>query len=135
MPSTNFPPFLVLGKVSVPVAGTPVGLLDAFVPQGGVAGGLKATAGVAKIRVVSIVFVVLNLITVNTGYIYIGVKGMNKATGGGVIAAIPAAAAGAMNFFTLPAGGWGAGNELTPEDIFLDADTGGNSALVTCTQY
>lgn len=135
MPSPNFPPFLVLGKVSVPAAGTPVGLLDAFVPQGGIAGGLKASQGVAKIRVVSIVFVVLNLITVNTGYIYIGVKGMNKATGVGVIAAVPAAAAGAMNFFTLPAGGWGAGNEVAPEDIFLDADTNGNSVLVTCTMY
>ncbi len=130
MPSPNNPPFLVLGKVSVPAAGTPVGLLDAFS-----GGSLKAAQGVAKIRVVSILFVVLNVITVNTGYVYIGVKGMNKATGVGVIAAVPAAAAGALNFFTLPAGGWGAGNELTPEDIFLDADTNGNSVLATCTQY
>lgn len=140
MPSPNNPPFLVLGKVSVAVAGTPVGLLDLF---GGNPGIYKSTTTAAqgglnpgvKLRVVSIFFVVLNLITVNTGYIYIGVKGMNKATGAGVIAAIPAAAAGAMNFITIPAGGWGSGNEIAPEDIFLDADTAGNSALVTCTMY
>jgi hypothetical protein len=137
MPQGNFPPFLALGKVVVTTAGTPVGLLDAFVwpPAGGVAGGLKSAAGTAKLTCVSILFVVLNLITINTGYVYIGVKGMNKATGSGVIAAIPAAAAGAMNFFTIPAGGWGAGNELAPEDIFLDADTNGNSCLVTATMY
>jgi hypothetical protein len=60
---------------------------------------------------------------------------MNKATGAGVIFAIPAAAAGATNWFTLPTAGFGGGNELTPEDIFIDADTNGNSVLVTCTQY
>jgi hypothetical protein len=130
MPSGNYPPFLILGKVSVTTAGTPVGLLDAF--QGGA---LKSAQGVAKIRVASIIFVVQNGITTNTGYLYVGVKGMNKSTGAGVIFAIPAAAAGITNWFTLPAQGWGGGNELTPEDIYLDADTNGNSALVTCTQH
>jgi len=138
MPSPNNPPFLILGKVVVTVAGTPVGLLDAFQT-----GAYKSTTAAAaggltpnlKLRCVSIFFVVLGVITVNTGYIYIGVKGMNKATGAGVIAAIPAAAAGAMNFITLPSAGWGGGNEVTPEDIFLDADTNGNSLLATCTMY
>jgi hypothetical protein len=63
MPSTNFPPFLVLGKVTVAAAGTPVGLLDAFL-----GGSLKAAAGgPQKLRVASILFTVLNVITVNTG--------------------------------------------------------------------
>src|SRR6266478_7552974 len=135
MPPPNSPPFLVLGKVVVTTAGTPVGLLDAFAPVGGAAGDLRSSKTSLKIRVVSILFTVLNLITVNTGYIYVGVKGMNKTTGVGVIFAIPAAGAGVTNFFTLPTQGFGAGNELSPEDIFLDADTNGNSALVTCTMY
>jgi hypothetical protein len=138
MPQTTFPPLLPLGKVVVTTAGTPVGLLDAFVypPAGGAAGGLKASGqNGQKIRVASIYFAVINGLNVNTGFIYIGVKGMNKATGVGVIHAIPVAAVGVTNWFTLPAQGWGGGNELTPEDIFLDADTNGNSVQVTATQY
>ncbi len=137
MPTPNNPPFLVLGKVAVTTAGTPVGLLDAF-QSGAYKSTTAAPVGLTpnlKLRCVSILFTVLGLITVNTGYLYIGVKGMNKATGAGVLFAIPAAAAGVTNWFTLPAQGFGAGNELTPEDIFLDADTNGNSALVTCTMY
>jgi hypothetical protein len=133
MPSGNYPPFLILGKVAVTTAGTPVGLLDAFTLNGA---SLKAAGGgPAKYRCASILFVVSNLVTVNTGFIYVGVKGMNKSTGAGVIFMIPAAGTGVTNYFTLPSQGWGGGNELTPEDIYIDADTNGNSALVTCIQY
>jgi hypothetical protein len=136
MPVPINPPFWPIGKVSVVAAGTPVGLLDAFTPPGGSAGGLKAVNnGGLKLRVSSILFTVLGLITVNTGYVYIGFKGMNKATGAGVVFALPAAAAGVTNWFTLPSVGWGGANEVCPEDLFLDADTSGNSALVTLIQY
>jgi hypothetical protein len=135
MPTPNFPPFLILGKVIVVTAGTPVGLLDTLVYPyvGGAAGGLKAAVNGQKIRVTSILFVVTP--GGNTGNLYIGVKGMNKATLAGVLFIIPAAAAGAVNWFTLPAQGFGAGNEITPEDIYIDGDTNGNFALVTCTMY
>jgi hypothetical protein len=138
MPSPTFPPFLPIGKVSVPTAGTPVGLLDAFVwpPAGGAAGGLKAAgASGQKIRFASVLFAVIGGLNANTGFIYIGVKGMVKGTGIGVIFAIPAAAAGQVNWFTLPSQGFGGGNEIAIEDIFIDADTNSNSVQVTATQY
>jgi len=123
--------------VTVVTAGTPVGLLDTFVwpVTGGAAGGLKSTGPNAeKIRVASIIIAVIAGINTNTNLIYIGVKGMNKGTGAGVILAVPAAAAGQVFSITLTAEGF-PGNELAPEDLFLDADTSGNSATVTCIQY
>jgi hypothetical protein len=130
MPSPNFPPFLTLGKVVVTTAGTPVDVFEGSSnPQ------FEIDVLGQKMRVSSILFAVVGGLTVNTGFIYIGTANMNKATGVGVIFAIPAAAAGVTNWFTLPAAGFGGGNEITIEDLLIDADTNGNSVLVTATMY
>lgn len=131
MPQPPNSPFWPLGSVAVAAAGTPVQLLAAY--QGGKY--LSGNNGGGKVRVTSILFAVIAGINANTGFIYIGVKGLTKATGVGVIFAIPASAAGIVNWFTLPALGWGGANEICPEDIWLDADTSGNSVVVTMTQY
>ena len=130
MPQPPYSPFWPLGKVIVTTAGTPVQLLAAYQSGAYLSANTKA-----KVRVVSILFAVIGGLTVNTGFVYIGVKGLTKATGVGVIFAIPASAAGIVNWFTLPALGWGGANEICPEDIWLDADTSGNSVVVTLTQY
>lgn len=132
MPQPPYSPFWPLGSVVVTTAGTPVQLLAAY--QGGKY--LSASnPSQGKIKVTSLLFAVIATINVNTGFVYIGTKGITKGTGVNVIFAIPAAAAGVTNWFTLPAQGWGGGNEITIEDIWLDADTSGNSVTVTGTQY
>ena len=130
MPQPPYSPFWPIGSVAVAATGTPVQLLAAY--QGGKYLSVNTNA---KVRVVSILFAVISGINANTGFVYVGVKGMNKSTGAGVIFAIPASAAGIVSWFTLPAQGWGGGNEICAEDIWLDADTSGNSVIVTLTQY
>lgn len=107
-----------LGYVTVTTAGTPV----------------RATANAADptARIGAQAILVQGL-PANTGLIYVGLVGMNKSTGVGVL--------GIIGAVTSPAGpgSWGGAmpNAFTGfnvADLYLDATVSGDKALVTYTQ-
>jgi hypothetical protein len=124
MPTNPWP----LGKCAVTTAGTPLDLLTAS----GNAAKLSSATGLA-LRVKQIIFFLPT--AVNTGNVYIGTKGLTKATFVNVIFAMAPQVSPAFSTFVLDAAGWGGGNELIPEQIFVDGDTNGNYILATLVQY
>lgn len=102
-------------------AGTPVALFTTSeVPH--------AAAGVWPARVSRIYIEALNS---NTGFIYIGVSTLNKATGAGVIATIAAPAGGpAVFYYDFPQLALGI-NNYRLQDYWIDAAVNGEGVLRT----
>jgi hypothetical protein len=102
--------FNSLGKVVSVTPGTPVPLAASYTPCNMVL--FQQTPG-------------------QTGNVYVGVAGMVKATGVGVIYAfLPASAAGLTDTKTIPASGELA-DAVDLEALFIDADTAGQGLFVS----
>src|SRR5688572_2034895 len=109
------------GSRVVAAAGTPVPLFTvAELP--------RAAAGVWPARVSRIYIEALNS---NTGFIYLGVSTLNKATGAGVIATLAAPAGGpAVFYFNFEQLAPGA-NNYRLQDYWIDAAVNGEGVLRT----
>jgi hypothetical protein len=108
---------LVVGKIGVPVPGTPVQ----------VGTHLLVTAQIGGFRTVQAVL--FQAWKANVGAVYVGSAGMNKATGALVADVLPVPTVNAL-------GSFGASNHLSPAGIdltalYLDADNANEGALVT----
>jgi hypothetical protein len=90
------------GKTTVAAAGTPVQL--------------STPTGVTRAK-----WLTIQALSTNTGNIYVGVKGLNKATLAGVLAILTPTAP-PLPIFT-------EGPSLNGEDIFIDGDTNGNAVV------
>ncbi len=97
-------PIQALGKVAVPVPGTPV----------------RVYAGSPAVRGKSIV---VQALAANAGPVFIGTAGMLKATGAAVSAQLAASAS--ISFDAQE------GNPLNPEQLYVDANNAGDGIYVT----
>lgn len=102
-----------LALVTVAAAGTPVRST------------INETVPAARYGVQS--FTVFALAANSGANIYVGNSVMVKATGVGVYAIVPKGGAGSVIISESPAG-------FNMADIYLDADTNGDKALVSCTE-
>lgn len=114
---------IVVGKIVVPVAGTPVRLTDAVIYQQA----LEA-AGLSQLFK-TVQAVLFQAWKGNTGQIYIGNNLITKASGVGVAAVLVIPTATAIASF-------GAANQMSPAGIdtsafYLDADVSGEGVVVT----
>lgn len=101
------------GKVTVTTAGTPVRCT------------INQTAPTDRVAVQS---VTIQALAGNSGTnIYVGNSAMNKSTLAGVYAMVPKGVAGSITINLAPAG-------IMVNEIFLDADTNGDAALVSATE-
>lgn len=114
---------LIVGKVTVPVAGTPVRLTDRTEYQAALtAAGLNTAFKTAQA-------VYFQAWTANTGKVYIGSSALVKASGVGVMQVLVAPSATAIPSFGIAQQTTGEG--VTLSDIFLDVDTGAEGVLVS----
>jgi hypothetical protein len=121
VPALAFNPVCPFGYRTLAAAGTPQLLFTtAEVPVG--------AAGVWPVRVSRIYLEVANA---NTGFIYIGLKGMVVATGVNVIASIPPPNGGQVtNWFDFDQIAFGA-NNYRPQDFWMDGSHTGDKILRT----
>lgn len=121
MPALNFNPVNPFGKRVVTTAGTPVTLFA----SSEIAIGAQ---GIWPTRVSRLYIEALNS---NTGFIYIGVKGMVVATMVGVLMTIPAPAAGPAVFYAnFDQLAFGA-NNYRLQDYWMDAQINGEGVIRT----
>lgn len=115
-----------LGAKTVASAGTPVAVLTDTVGLDAYRQGLLPT-------IASSVFA--QALPGNTGYVYIGLKGMNKTTKAGVLAIIAVPTGTDPACTALPAvniaSPGGAPNMVNPNDLYIDADQNDDGALIS----
>jgi hypothetical protein len=104
--------FIALGKLPVPTPGTPV--RPTFPP----------TLSLHSVHAVTIV-----ALPGNTGAVYIGVAGMNKTTLAGVLQILPIPTINALPSFQASIAE--AGNGISLDQLYVDADTAGEGVLVS----
>lgn len=107
-----------LGKLVVVAAGTPVAV--------------QSLLGVNINKPTPIHAIMVQAWFANSGKIYVGVEGMNKLTGVGVMAVLPAPTDSFIATFS--AALTIAPNGMRVADFWIDADTTNDSALVTFLQ-
>lgn len=121
MPALAFNPVWPAGNKTVTAAGTPELLFSTTIVP-------VAAQGVWPVRVADIRVEALNA---NTGLIYIGVAGMVKATGVGVLFTLAAPGGNPIvnaEYFSRYFDGL---NRFRPQDYWIDADTSGEGVRRT----
>jgi hypothetical protein len=120
MPALAFQPINPYGKRVVAAAGTPVLLFTTAEVPVSAAG--KFTTRVSRIY--------LEALNTNTGFIYIGVKGMVKATLAGVIQTLPPPnLAKVTNYVDWTENFAGGTNNYQLQDYWIDADVNGEGLI------
>lgn len=121
MPSLARNPINPWGRRLVTTAGTPVLLFSiAEVPV--------AAQGIWPVRVSRLY---IEALASNTGFIYIGTKGMVVSTGVGVIQTLPPPAAGTVNFIDWTENFAGGTNNYKLQDYWIDSSVSGEGVLRT----
>ncbi len=111
--------FFALGKLTVPTSGTPVQVPAPVLPGQGPT--LPALSTVHAL--------VIEVLSTNTGKIYVGIAGLNKSTLAGVLMVLPVPTANLLPTFSISL--TAAANALSLTDLVVDADNSGEGVLIS----
>lgn len=108
-----------LGKLTVPASGTPVNVPAPTLPSQGPT--VPALTTVHAFLVAAL--------AANTGKVYIGVAGMNKATLAGVLMVLPVPTTNLIPTFSVSV--TAAANALSLTDLWIDVDNSNDGVLIS----
>ena len=131
MPQLPFSPIWGPGYITVPIPGTPVGLMDALSSQKTTATSTDSTGKITRPWAMLTNKITFQAKPGNAGQCYIGTKNMVRATGVGVLLIIPIPAATANAVYNL---GDFVENDMKVEDYYVDADNANDGVLPVVTQ-